>query len=66
MEIWISIVFNSADMRDIDCELLDGMPTESFRDGLHNAYLEGRIHGYQIRCGNINGGDSSLEFTHNG
>ena len=59
--IWISIIDNASGERDV--ELLDAAPAESFREGLRSLFDEGLIEGAEIRCGNVNGGDSSVEWS---
>jgi hypothetical protein len=62
--VWISIV--SRNDGEMDVEVLDSQPTESFIDGLTEVFLAGEINGFQIREGNINGGDSIVIFQSNG
>lgn len=64
MQIWISIVVNADGQ--IDAELLDSEPTESFREGLDSFYENGDIVHWEIRLGSVNGGDSSVEYGTSG
>jgi hypothetical protein len=52
----------------IDMEFLDSEPTESFRDGLDSSLFlaEGDIEYWEIREGNLNGGDSLVIYQSNG
>lgn len=61
MKIWASRVINSNGTEDM--EFLDSEPTDSFIDGLFDAYRDGRIQGFIIREGNVNGGDSVVTFS---
>lgn len=64
MEIWISILRNANG--EMDVELLDQEPAESFRDDLWDALVNGDIDYWEIRCGNVNGGDSRIEYSSHG
>lgn len=64
MQIWSSRVINSNGI--IDQEFLSEEPTDSFIEELQDAFLQGRIKGFEIRMGYLNGGDSRIEFQHNG
>lgn len=61
MTIYISIVVNADGQ--IDCEVLDSEPTESFRDGLYALLDNGDIENFEIREGNLNGGDSVILYS---
>lgn len=54
-QVWICIAFNAAGGIE-DVELLDEPPAPSFFEGYEELGIR-----YQIRCGFVNGGDSSLE-----
>lgn len=56
MNIFCSRVINSDGSEDM--EFLSSAPTKSFYEGLYEALHEGRIQGFVIREGNLNGGDS--------
>lgn len=65
---------------DCDVEVLDEAPTDDFREGIRESFDErfevysdtGEVLGHkrlvwaEIRCGNVNGGDSSLDWSFNG
>lgn len=55
MKIYASIVAHSD---GIDCEFLTECPTDSFVNGLNESLFQGNIFGFEIREGNVNGGDS--------
>lgn len=60
MMIWACRVINSDGTEDM--EFLDEEPADSFIDGLWDAINEGRVQAFFIRAGNVNGGDSILEY----
>lgn len=62
--VTIAIVDNANGVRDVEVVL--GEVSESFVDGLFDGYRDGRISGFEIREGHINGGDSVITYTHNG
>jgi hypothetical protein len=44
----------------LDCEIIAGCVSDSFIEGLQQSLFEGRITGFEIRVGNVNGGDSDI------
>lgn len=58
MEIYIVITDGPNGHRDV--ELLSERPADSLITELRDRYLAGKITGCQVRCGNLNGGDSAV------
>jgi hypothetical protein len=57
-EVSVSIVRNANGV--LDCEIIAGCVSDSFIEGLQQSLFEGRITGFEIRVGNVNGGDSDI------
>lgn len=64
MNIYLCIVINANG--SIDAEMLDNAPTQGFIESLSESLMMGDIARFEIRQGNINGGDSALIVSSHG